>query len=68
MDPQPANPHPPRHAQVLRSLDSAEKKGPPDLSTMFEDVYETKPRHLEIQEEDLLEHIAKYPERYGAGH
>lgn len=54
---------------VLQALESAEKKGPPELSTMFDDVYKEKTPELERQEAKLLEHVAKYPERYsGPGH
>jgi hypothetical protein len=31
-------------------------------------VYETKPHHLVTQEEELLAHIAKYPEHYTTAH
>ncbi|GMH81490.1 hypothetical protein TrST_g5572 [Triparma strigata] len=54
---------------VLQALESAEKKGPPALATMFDDVYKEKTPELERQEAKLLEHVAKYPERYtGPGH
>ena len=56
-------------SQVLQALESAEKKGPPALATMFDDVYKEKTPELERQEAKLLEHLAKYPERYtGPGH
>ena len=55
--------------KVLQALDSAEKKGPPSLESMFEDVYKEKTPNLVEQEEKLLTHVAKYPERYhGSGH
>ena len=54
---------------VLQALEKAEKKGPPDLSTLFDDVYKEKTPELIRQEKALLEHVAKYPERYhGGGH
>lgn len=31
---------------------------------MFEDVYKDKPLHLQKQEQELREHMAKYPEHY----
>lgn len=49
---------------VLQSLESAEKKGPPTLDTLFHDVYKEKTPELERQEKELLEHVAKYPDRY----
>ncbi|GMI43209.1 hypothetical protein TrCOL_g2608 [Triparma columacea] len=55
--------------QVLQALEKAEKKGPPELSTLFDDIYKEKTPELIRQEEALLEHIAKYPEKYqGGGH
>ena len=54
---------------VLQALEAAEKKGPPKLETMFEDVYKDKTEHLERQEKLLLEHVKKYPEKYeSSGH
>ena len=56
-------------AKVLKSLETAEKKDPPELSSLFEDVYQKKTEHLLRQEKELLEHVAKYPEKYStSGH
>ncbi|KDO20463.1 hypothetical protein SPRG_14335 [Saprolegnia parasitica CBS 223.65] len=55
-------------SSVLAALTKAEAKGIPALDTMFEDVYAEKPRHLQDQEAEMLEHIAKYPEHYASGH
>ena len=31
-------------------------------------VYDIKPQHLIDQEREMLEHIAKYPDKYNHGH
>jgi 2-oxoisovalerate dehydrogenase E1 component alpha subunit len=54
--------------QVLQALEIAEKKPKPPVSELFEDVYSTKPPHLLKQEQELQEHMAKYPEHYTEGH
>ncbi|RLN64613.1 hypothetical protein BBJ29_006360 [Phytophthora kernoviae] len=53
---------------VLAALQQAEAVGPPDLDTMFEDVYDVKPPHLIEQELDMLNHVAKYPDHYTIEH
>uniref|UniRef100_K3WEH6 2-oxoisovalerate dehydrogenase subunit alpha n=1 Tax=Globisporangium ultimum (strain ATCC 200006 / CBS 805.95 / DAOM BR144) TaxID=431595 RepID=K3WEH6_GLOUD len=53
---------------VLAALQKAESKGPPSLNTLFEDVYDVKIPHLLRQEKEMLEHVAKYPDHYAAGH
>mmetsp|Transcript_8331 Transcript_8331/g.11461 ORF Transcript_8331/g.11461 Transcript_8331/m.11461 type:complete len:147 (-) Transcript_8331:141-581(-) len=50
--------------EVLKSMESAEKRSKPKLSTLFEDVYYDKPDHLINQEKELMEHIKKYSEQY----
>ena len=56
-------------AHILQALDVAEKRAKPAFDKLFEDVYETKPSHLLKQEQEMFEHIAKYPEHYhGDGH
>ncbi|ETV68406.1 hypothetical protein H257_15577 [Aphanomyces astaci] len=52
---------------VLQSLAKAEAKGIPEIQTMFDDVYFEKPRHIQEQEKEMLEHLAKYPEHYSSG-
>jgi 2-oxoisovalerate dehydrogenase E1 component alpha subunit len=49
---------------VLTALETAERKGPPSLNELFSDVYDAVPKHLQRQERELLEHMAKYPEHY----
>ena len=54
---------------VLEALQTSEKKDKPGLETMFEDVYASKPVHLQEQEAQMLAHVAKYPDRYSkSGH
>ena len=52
---------------VLRALERAEVKEKPGREDLFTDVYKEKPRHLVEQEEELEEHVRKYPEVYGGG-
>jgi 2-oxoisovalerate dehydrogenase E1 component alpha subunit len=48
----------------MRKPQGAERKSPPPLDTMFEDVYRDVPLHLQEQRAQMLEHIAKYPDHY----
>lgn len=50
---------------VLAAIEVAEKKEKPPLSELFTDVYKEKPWHLQKQEQELNEHMMKYPEYYG---
>ncbi|CAN0088899.1 unnamed protein product, partial [Phaeothamnion confervicola] len=49
---------------VMLALETAEKKGRPPLSSMFEDVYRDMPPALQEQQAAMVAHIAKYPESY----
>jgi 2-oxoisovalerate dehydrogenase E1 component alpha subunit len=49
---------------VLTALETAERKGPPSLNELFSDVFDVVPPHLKRQEQELLAHMAKYPEHY----
>ncbi len=51
---------------VLNALKSAEKVSKPALEEIVTDVYETVPKHLQKQYEQLKAHILKYPESYPA--
>lgn len=54
---------------TLAAVESSESKGPPDVSTLFEDVYDGEmPKNLQRQKKELDEHLAKYPNAYGEGH
>lgn len=49
---------------VLLAMQTAENKPKPAMDQVFEDVYQKKEPHLIQQEQEMLEHIAKYPEHY----
>lgn len=49
---------------VMRAMEQAERRPKPPLEEMFQDVYHEVPPHLQRQEAELHEHIAKYPDRY----
>eukprot|EP00604_Paraphysomonas_vestita_P003233 CAMPEP_0174821456 /NCGR_PEP_ID=MMETSP1107-20130205/8268_1 /TAXON_ID=36770 /ORGANISM="Paraphysomonas vestita, Strain GFlagA" /LENGTH=337 /DNA_ID=CAMNT_0016038499 /DNA_START=210 /DNA_END=1221 /DNA_ORIENTATION=+ len=48
--------------EVMKALESAEKKNYPPPSELFTDVYDVLPPHLEKQQKELQEHMAKYPD------
>jgi len=50
--------------EVLKCIQSAETKGKPDIKYLFEDVYHEMSPHLIEQQEQLHEHMEKYPDRY----
>ena len=50
--------------RVMEAFAGAEKSLKPSLETMFTDVYEEMPKHLEKQFKELKDHIAKYPDHY----
>jgi 2-oxoisovalerate dehydrogenase E1 component alpha subunit len=55
--------------QVMKALETAESRGPPAVSELFNDVYDVPTAGLRRQERELHEHMAKYPEHYhSAGH
>jgi 2-oxoisovalerate dehydrogenase E1 component alpha subunit len=49
---------------VLQAMEAAEQRPDPPLEALFEDVYEKVPLHLQRQEAQLRQHMAKYPKRY----
>lgn len=49
---------------VMSALKTAEKKAPPPLSTLFDDVFKEVPPHLQEQRQQMLDHIALYPDHY----
>lgn len=51
---------------MLKALEAAESKGPPPVSELFNDVYDTPTAGLKRQEQELHAHMAKYPEHYSA--
>jgi 2-oxoisovalerate dehydrogenase E1 component alpha subunit len=50
--------------EVLTAFSKAEKRKKPSLEHMFTDVYDDIPPHLKEQQEELLEHLKKYPNDY----
>lgn len=51
-----------------QALETAERKAKPSLGSMFEDVYEVVPPHLQEQEHQLHAHLERNAGRYdGAG-
>ena len=44
--------------EVRKALKTAEKKGKPSIEELFTDVYDTKPWHLQEQEEALKTFLA----------
>eukprot|EP00742_Colponemidia_sp_Colp-10_P002759 GILJ01002949.1.p1 GENE.GILJ01002949.1~~GILJ01002949.1.p1 ORF type:complete len:437 (+),score=55.28 GILJ01002949.1:63-1373(+) len=49
---------------VLHALETAEAAPKPPITELFSDVYDKKPRHLQRQEKEMLEHLKLYPEDY----
>ena len=49
---------------VLQAMEAAERRPQPQLGTLFTDVYESMPRHLQRQEQQLHDHLAKYSDKY----
>ena len=47
-----------------QALVTAEKKSKPHRDELFTDVYDTIPKHLQRQKQELEEHLAKYPDQY----
>ena len=56
--------------EVLKALSNAETKDFAPLSSVFEDVYKCDelPQALKIQQQEMNDHIAKYPDHYKLGH
>ena len=53
--------------EILAALKSQEKRPLPPLDYLISDVYETTPKHLLAQFDQLLDHVGKYPNHYPAG-
>ncbi|MEH6470048.1 MAG: thiamine pyrophosphate-dependent dehydrogenase E1 component subunit alpha [Halopseudomonas sp.] len=49
---------------VMAAMKRAEKVAVPDINEMITDVYDTPPPHLQIQMQQLKEHIRRYPDAY----
>lgn len=52
---------------VRESLKTASALPKPDIDTLFDDVYETAPKHIEEQRQELKDHLKKHPEPYNLG-
>ena len=50
--------------QVMQAFSRAEKALKPPVKDMFTDVYDTMPSRLQIQYQECMEHVAKYPHEY----
>ncbi|PVU93596.1 hypothetical protein BB561_003164 [Smittium simulii] len=50
--------------RVLEAFAAAEKMKKPTISTMFSDVYDNSPPHLQAQFEEVQALISKYPDYY----
>ena len=49
---------------ILKSMEQAELQLKPPISEMFEDVYDTVPRHLQEQRDELKRAIEEHPEYF----
>ena len=49
---------------VRESLKAANDLPKPAIDGLFEDVYETMPKHILEQKEQLRDHLRKYPSEY----
>mmetsp|Transcript_22323 Transcript_22323/g.31538 ORF Transcript_22323/g.31538 Transcript_22323/m.31538 type:complete len:446 (-) Transcript_22323:113-1450(-) len=52
---------------VMDALSAAETEKKPARTQLFSDVYDSPPKHLQEQEKEMLEHIAKYSDKYPLG-
>ncbi len=50
--------------QVLDALKKAEHEKKPPITELFTDVYDTVPKHLQEQKNQMFEHLNKYPDDY----
>jgi 2-oxoisovalerate dehydrogenase E1 component alpha subunit len=53
---------------VIESLEMAESKPFGGVESLFNDVFDGMPEHLQKQEEELRLHMDKYPEQYEISH
>ena len=49
---------------ILRAIGNAEERPKPPLECLFTDVYHDIPPHLKEQQDQLTQHLKKYPGRY----
>jgi pyruvate dehydrogenase E1 component alpha subunit len=48
--------------EILAAVEQAEKFGPPDLDTMFEDVFAEMPENLREQRDYIADYLKRHPE------
>lgn len=53
---------------VMQALTVAEERPKPNVDLLFTDVYKDMPESLVRQQQELRDHMAKYPDHYAAGH
>jgi len=53
--------------EVRKCLKTALEYKKPSIESMFDDVYEEMPVHLQQQKAHLMKHIAKYKDEYDVG-
>ena len=51
-------------SSVMEAMLNAERKDKPDPMSMFDDVYQEIPVHLQRQKEEMVNHTKKYPSHY----
>ena len=50
--------------QAVQSLNAASAAPKPSIGKLFSDVYEELPWNLEEQQDEIAQHMARYPEHY----
>ncbi len=50
--------------EVLKALETSGKKEKHGLDSLFDDVYDEIPKHLQEQYDSLKKHMEKYPNEY----
>ena len=51
-------------AEILFEFDKADKVLKPTVDSMFDDVFEEIPLHLQQQKKEMRDHVSKYPGEY----
>jgi len=52
---------------IMEAFGRAEKAKKPPIDVMFNDVYDEQPMRLRKQQQELMEHLQKYPNEYPTG-
>jgi len=53
--------------RVMTALKAAESQKKPPLTDLFSDVYDQLPKNLIRQQEEMFNHLKKYPQDYAVG-